>query len=83
MKAVTKTVSSLDGVDKVEIDFETKIATISMKDGKQLSEEALKEALEGSKFGVKKFETVEVEKEAKKEEEPPKKDDDGSSKKEG
>lgn len=76
MKAVTKTVSSLDGVDKVEIDFESKVATINMKDGKTLSEEALKEAFADSKFGVKTFETVE----AKKEEEPPKKDDDGSKK---
>ena len=75
MKAVTKTVSSLDGVDKVEIEFESRVATISMKDGKKLTEDALKKAFEGSKFGVKTFETVEPKKE-----EPPKKDDDSKEK---
>lgn len=76
MKAVTKTVSSLDGVDKVEIDFESRTATINMKDGKKLTEDALKKAFADSKFGVKTFETVEPKKE-----EPPKKDDDSSKKK--
>lgn len=76
MKAVKKTVSSLDGVDKVEIDFESRTATITMKDGKKLTEESLKEAFADSKFGVKTFETVEPKKE-----ESPKKDDSGEKNK--
>lgn len=56
MKSVKKTVSSLDGVDKVEVDFENKLATITMKEGATLSEEGLKKAFEGSKFSITKFE---------------------------
>lgn len=74
MKSVKKTVSSLDGVEKVEVDFATKTATISMKDGKKLTEDALKKAFEGSKFGVKSFETVEEKADEPKKEEDPKKD---------
>jgi copper chaperone CopZ len=56
VKAVKKTASSLEGVDKVEVEFPARIATITMKEGATLSEESLKKAFEGSKFTVEKFE---------------------------
>lgn len=56
MKTVKKTVSGLEGVDKVEVDFATKLATITMKEGATLSEESLKKAFAGSQFTVEKFE---------------------------
>jgi copper chaperone CopZ len=61
-------VSGLDGVDKAEVDFESKTVTITMKEGKTLTKEALDKAFEGSKFSVTKFETVEAKKEERKEE---------------
>lgn len=48
--------SSLDGVDKAEVDFESKTVTITMKEGKTLTKEALVKAFEGGKFSVAKFE---------------------------
>ncbi|MCA8935757.1 MAG: heavy-metal-associated domain-containing protein [Planctomycetes bacterium] len=82
MKAVSKTVSSLEGVDKVEIDYETKTATITMKDGKTLTKDDLEKAFDGTKFGVESFETVKTDsKEDSKKEEPPKKDDSEEGKK--
>lgn len=50
--------SGLDGVDKAEVDFESKTVTITMKEGKTLTKEALDKAFEGGKFSVTKFETV-------------------------
>ncbi len=74
MKAVQKTVSSLDGVEKAEVDFDSKTVTITMKAGKTLTKEALDKAFEGSKFSVSSFETVEAAPE-KKDEKDPKKED--------
>lgn len=55
-------------MDKVEVDFESKTVTITMKEGKTLTKDALDKAFEGSKFSVTKFEAVETKKEEKKEE---------------
>ena len=44
-------------MDKVEVDFENKLATITMKEGATLSEETLKKAFEDSRFSVEKFES--------------------------
>lgn len=61
MKTVKKTVSSLDGVDKVEVDFSNKVATITMKDGKTLEKKDLDEAFGDGKFKVTKFEAEKTE----------------------
>lgn len=62
MKAVNKTVSSLEGVETVKVDFDNKLATITMKEGEELSEKTLKNALP-ERFTVTKFKQT---KEAKK-----------------
>lgn len=69
MASVEKTISSLDGVEKAKVDFASKTVTITMKEGKTLTKEALDKAFEGGKFSVTKFETVEAKKDEKKEEE--------------
>lgn len=70
--------SSLDGVEKAEVDFDSKTVTITMKEGKSLTKEALDKAFEGSKFSVSKFETVEpAEKKHEKEEKKEEKKDEG------
>ena len=43
-------------MDKVEVSHEDKLATITMKEGAELSEERLKKAFDGSQFTVEKFE---------------------------
>ena len=56
MKSVKKTVSGLDGVEKAEVDFDSRTVTITMKEGKALSKEVLDKAFEGTQFSVSKFE---------------------------
>lgn len=63
MASVKKTVSGLDGVDKAEVDFESKTVTISMKEGKTLTKEALDKAFDGGNFKVSSFEEVGAKKE--------------------
>ena len=53
-------------MDKVNIDFDSKVATITMKEGATLSEESLKKAFEGSQFTVEKFEQEGADKEGAK-----------------
>lgn len=43
-------------MDKVDIDFETKVATITMKEGATLSEDDLAKSFKDSQFTVEKFE---------------------------
>jgi copper chaperone CopZ len=78
VRAVNKTVSGLDGVDKVEITFKTQTVSITMKEGKTLTKETLDAAFKDSKFSVKSFEVAGE----KKKEEPPKKEEKKDEKKE-
>ncbi len=56
MRSVRGTLSSLDGVDKVEVDFPSKKATIIMKEGKELDEDTVKDAFaDEGKFAVSSF----------------------------
>ena len=85
MRTVKKTVSSLDGVETVTFDFESRTATITMAQGKTLTKETLDKAFKETKFAVTKFEQVGEAKEEKKEEkkeDPPKKED-GAKKDDG
>ena len=53
-------------MDKVEVSYQDKLATITMKEGATLSEESLKKAFEGSQFTVEKFEQEGADKEGAK-----------------
>lgn len=55
MRAVKKTAAGLDGVDKVEVDFESKRMTLTMKEGKSLDEKTLKKAYADTNYSVKDF----------------------------
>jgi len=46
----------MEGVEKVEVDFAKKVATVTMKPGKTLEREKVEEALKQKKYGVTKFE---------------------------
>lgn len=47
---------SIDGVSKVEVDFASKKAIVTMKPGKSLSKETCDEAFQGSRYSVASFE---------------------------
>ena len=49
----------MENVDQVEVDFSSKIATVTLKKG-ILTEEAVRAALKGSKYGVSSFEKVDT-----------------------
>lgn len=53
--AATKLLKAIDGVETVAIDAETNIATVTLKAGKTLSEDALKAAFKDSKYTFKEF----------------------------
>ncbi|CAG0955761.1 hypothetical protein PLCT2_00459 [Planctomycetaceae bacterium] len=55
IEAATKLLKAIDGVDSVAIDTETNIATITLKAGKTLGEDALKAAFKDSKYRFKDF----------------------------
>lgn len=55
IEAATKLLEAIDGVDSVAIDTETNVATITLKAGKALTEDALKAALKDSKYTFKDF----------------------------
>lgn len=55
MKTVKKTASSLDGVEKADVDFKAKRLTVIMKEGKSLKEKTLLSAFEDTRFTVKEF----------------------------
>lgn len=54
-EAATKLLKAIEGVEKVSYDADSKTATITMKKGKTLSEDALKKALKDSKYTFKDF----------------------------
>jgi copper chaperone CopZ len=53
--AATKLLKAIEGVETVSIDAETNTATVTLKAGKTLSEDALKAALKDSKYTFKEF----------------------------
>ncbi|MBP9892131.1 MAG: cation transporter [Planctomycetes bacterium] len=55
IEAATKLLKAIDGVDAVSIDAETNIATITLKAGKTLGEDALKAAFKDTKYTFKEF----------------------------
>jgi copper chaperone CopZ len=53
---VRKTLNAFDEVDSVKVNFKTKVATITLKKGKTLTEEQIRAALKKSGFGVSNIE---------------------------
>jgi copper chaperone CopZ len=53
IEAATKLLKAIDGVETVAIDTEKNIATITLKAGKTLSEDALKTAFKDTKYTFK------------------------------
>lgn len=47
----------MEGVARVEVDFDAKTATVTMEAGKSLSREACDKAFEGSRYKVASFES--------------------------
>ena len=65
VNSVRATLSKLDNVKDVNIDFKNKTATIAMKSG-ELKKESVTAALKGSKFGVTSFKQAGGKKDPKK-----------------
>ena len=66
VKAVRETLSKLDGVEKVEVDFKAKSATVSLKPGAKLTKDDVQKAFQGTKYGVTSFEKPKQDKKKKK-----------------
>jgi cation transport ATPase len=62
VRSVNATASRLDGVEKAEVSFETKVLKITMKPGKTMTKEALDAAFKDTDFSIKSFKAVEAEK---------------------
>ena len=52
------TLTSLEGVEKVDVNFAKKTATVVMAQGKKLDEKTVTKALKAKKYGVTKFQPV-------------------------
>lgn len=55
MKKVKETLSRLDGVDKVDVNFDKKVASVSMKPGKELGKDTVEKAIADAGFTVTAF----------------------------
>lgn len=55
IEAAKKLLKAIEGVETVAIEAETNIATITLKQGKALTEDAIKAAFKDSKYAFKDF----------------------------
>ena len=55
VKKVRETLTGITDVEKVDVDFKAKTATVTMKAGKSLTKDAVEKAFKGSAYGVSSF----------------------------